>query len=287
MRTNAEGVNKIKGHEKFREFAYPDPASDLAKACRARGLRLRWGFQPANEILSGLPADLQKLSGKPWTCGFGETQGVTPDTRWTRAEADSRLLARIAEFERGVLKACTLQPNLNQLMAMVSLSYNIGLGWEGAVKPKGAKDGFRQSSVLRAHNRGDFAAAARAFQLWNKANGEVMDGLVIRRAQEAEMYLRPVHDEVSEPAADLEDPPSQAVDPERSMSQSGINRAGTVAGGTAILAGINAAIDAVNNFKDGLSNLGAWLVPTLLVITVAAVGWIIWQRWLQRRGGWA
>ena len=68
---------------------------------------------------------------------------------------------------------------------------------------------------------------------------------------------------------------------------SGINRAGTVAGGTAILAGINAAIDAVNNFKDGLSNLGAWLVPTLLVITVAAVGWIIWQRWLQRRGGWA
>lgn len=287
MRTNAEGVNKIKGHEKFREFAYPDPASDLAKACRARGLRLRWGFQPANEILSGLPADLQKLSGKPWTCGFGETQGVTPDTRWTRAEADSRLLARIAEFERGVLKACTLQPNLNQLMAMVSLSYNIGLGWEGAVKPKGAKEGFRQSSVLRAHNRGDFAAAARAFQLWNKANGEVMDGLVIRRAQEAEMYLRPVHDEVSEPAADLEDPPSQAVDPERSMSQSGINRAGTVAGGTAILAGINAAIDAVNNFKDGLSNLGAWLVPTLLVITVAAVGWIIWQRWLQRRGGWA
>lgn len=275
MRTNAEGVNKIKGHEKFREFAYPDPASDLAKACRARGLRLRWGFQPANEILSGLPADLQKLSGKPWTCGFGETQGVTPDTRWTRAEADSRLLARIAEFERGVLKACTLQPNLNQLMAMVSLAYNIGLG------------NFARSTVLKAHNRGDFAAAGRAFHLWNKANGEVMDGLVIRRAQEAEMYLRPVHDEVSEPAADLEDPPSQAVDPERSMSQSGINRAGTVAGGTAILAGINAAIDAVNNFKDGLSNLGAWLVPTLLVITVAAVGWIIWQRWLQRRGGWA
>lgn len=287
MKTNAEGVAKIKGHEKFREFAYPDPASALAQACRARGLRLRWGFQPANEILAGLPADLQKVSGKPWTCGFGETQGVTPDTRWTRAEADTRLLARIAEFERGVLKACTLQPNLNQLMAMVSLAYNIGLGWEGAVKPKGARDGFRQSSVLRAHNRGDFAAAGRAFHLWNKANGEVMDGLVTRRAQEAEMYLRPMHDEVSEPAADFEDPPSQAIDPERPMSQSGINRAGAVAGGTAILAGINAAIDAVNNFKDGLGNLGAWLVPTLLVITVAAVGWTIYERVKQRRGGWA
>lgn len=287
MRTNAEGVNKIKGHEKFREFAYPDPASNLAKACRARGLRLRWGFQPANEILAGLPVDLQKLSGKPWTCGFGETQGVTPDTRWTRAEADSRLLARIAEFERGVLKACTLEPNLNQLMAMVSLAYNIGLGWDGAVKPKGAKDGFRQSSVLRAHNRGDFAAAARAFQLWNKANGEVMDGLVIRRAQEAEMYLRPVHDEVSEPAADLEDPPSQAVDAERPMTESTINRASVVAGGTAAVATVAETARTVADVKYSVASLGDWLVPILLVCVVGLCGYIVWERVRQRKGGWA
>ena len=49
------GIQLIKKSEGFREFAYPDPASDLARAVRARKLKVRWGFQPARDIIAALP----------------------------------------------------------------------------------------------------------------------------------------------------------------------------------------------------------------------------------------
>lgn len=287
MRTTEEGVQKIKAHEAFREFAYPDPASALAKACRKAGLRLRWGFSPAIDIIATLPEDVRGLSGSPWTCGYGETQGVDPTTRWSRQEAGQRLRTRIAEFEAGVLRLCQVEPNLNQLMAMTSFAYNAGLGWQGAVKPKGAKDGFRQSTVLRAHNRGDFVAAANAFKLWDKAGGVVMPGLVKRRADEAALYLRPVADDVSDAAVDMEEPVSQQVDPEKPMTQSTINRGAVVAGGSAAVATVTETARTVSDLKWSLQSLGDWLVPALLVITMLACGYLVWERVKQRKGGWA
>ena len=115
------GIQLIKKSEGFREFAYPDPASDLARAVRARKLKVRWGFQPARDIIAALPQDLQSLSGAPWTCGYGETKGVTIDTRWSEPEAFSRLKRRYSEFESGVRAACTVPPGPNQLAAMTSL----------------------------------------------------------------------------------------------------------------------------------------------------------------------
>ena len=275
MRTTEEGVQKIKGHEAFREFAYPDPASPLAKACRTAGLKLRWGFMPAVSIIASLPEGIKHLHGNPWTCGYGETQGVTHDTRWTRAEADQRLRARIAEFEAGVLKRCTIEPNLNQLMALTSFAYNVGLA------------NFAKSTVCKAHNRGDFVAAANAFKLWNKAGGVVLDGLVTRRAEEAALYLRPVVDDVSDAAVDMEEPMSQAIEPEKPMTQSTINRSAVVAGGSAAVATVAETARTVSDLKFSLASLGDWLVPALLIITMLAVGYIIWERWNQRKGGWA
>lgn len=287
---NQAGIRLIEEYESYREFAYPDPASDLARA--TRGMRLRWGFRPAAEILATLPPEITVLSGRPWTCGIGTTHGVTPDTRMSRPEAAGRLIEELKEFERGVREACTRQPNENQLAAMTSLAYNIGLGWKGAAKPKGAKDGFRQSTVLRAHNRGDDQAAARAFGLWNKANGREEPGLTRRRAAEGALYLKPVvapvmhgvDDEVVE--VDAPDMP-QSVDPERPMTQSSINRAGVVAGGTAAVASVSEVARTVSDVKYSVASLGDWLVPALLVVTMCAVGYLIYERVKQRRGGWA
>jgi lysozyme len=90
----------------------------------------------------------------------------------------------LAPRERAVERLCTLKPNQNQFDAMVSLVYNIGEG------------GFAKSSVLKAHNAGDFQGAAKAFLLWNKARvaGElqVVKGLSDRRAREAALYLEPI-----------------------------------------------------------------------------------------------
>jgi len=274
------GIQLIKKSEGFREFAYPDPASNLARAVRARKLKVRWGFQPARDLIAALPQDLQNLDGRPWTCGYGETKGVTPDTRWSEAEASSRLSRRYVEFETAVRRACTIPPGPNQLAAMTSLAYNIGLGWEGAVKPKGAKDGFRQSSVLKAHNRGDTLAASRAFGLWNIANHREEPGLTARRAEEAALYLM-------DEAPETEDLSPQAVEPESRMAESPINRAGVVAGGTAAVATVAETARTIADVKYSTQALGDWLVPVLLIVVVALCGYMIWQRVNQRKQGWA
>lgn len=276
MKSNPILIEKVKKHEAFREFAYPDPASPLARECRKRGYKLRWGFEPAKNIIDKLPEDLRKLHGNPWTCGYGETLGVTYETRWTKDEAHRRLLARLAEFEAGVLQACAVDPNPNQCAALTSFAYNVGLG------------GLRKSSVLRNHNAGNFQAAARSFGLWNKAAGQVMDGLTARRAEEAALYLKPWQTVATpEEVEEFLEPISQEVEPERPMSQSNIVRAGSLAGGTAAVATVAETVNAVSSIKYGLDSLGTWLVPLLLMVTVAAVGWAIWERVKQRKEGWA
>ena len=92
-----------------------------------------------------------------WTCGWGETDGVGPSTRWTKQQADERLRDSLTELAQQVAAMCAVPPSANELGALVSLAYNIGPA------------ALRRSSVLRAHNRGDHQAAARAFGLWNKA----------------------------------------------------------------------------------------------------------------------
>jgi lysozyme len=249
----------------------------LARECRKRSYKLRWGFEPAKRLIDQLPADLRQLHGNPWTCGWGETKDVTFETRWTKDEAHRRLLVRLQEFEDGVLRACTNVPNPNQLSALVSFSYNVGLG------------GLKKSSVLKAHNRGDHVAAANAFKLWNRAGGKVMEGLTRRRNEEAALYLKPYQDvtDDEEVVAESEEPMSQVVEPERPMSQSQITRAGAVAGGTAAVATVAETLSTVNAVKSGVEGLGQWLVPILLIVTIAAVGYAVWQRYKQREGGWA
>ena len=39
------------------------------------------------------------------------------------------------------------------------------------------------------HNRGEFESAADEFMKWNKAGGNVLKGLTIRRNKEAELLL--------------------------------------------------------------------------------------------------
>lgn len=263
-------IELIKRHEGFRSYAYPDPASPLALATPQ--FRHRWGREPASVLLALLPEKISKLSAAPWTCGYGETKGVGPDDFWTEAEASARLAVRYREFEDSVLRACTAKPNANQLAAMTSLCYNIGPA------------GFKRSTVLKAHNRGDHQAAARAFGLWNKSGGKVYAGLTKRRAEESALYLTPMPVDVSDPIAP-EMP--QRIDPESSMVESPINRSAVVAGGTAAVATVAETARTVAEVKYSTQALGEWLVPALLIVVVALCGYIIWERWNQRKQGWA
>lgn len=122
------------------------------------------------------------------TIGYGTTKGVTrEDVRNGRtisiATAEALLREDVEVFERAVRQSLTRTATDNQLAAMVALAYNIGPA------------AFKSSSVLRFHNAGDFARAASAFSMWNKARNpttgilQVLNGLTKRRAKEAELYL--------------------------------------------------------------------------------------------------
>lgn len=202
---------------------------------------------------------------EPWTCGWGETEGVGPDTVWTQAYADQRFCDSLGERVTAVLEECTVTPNENQLAAMVCFAYNVGMGWKGKVKPKGAKDGFRQSSVLRQHNAGNHRAAAQAFGLWNKVDKgkglEEEDGLTIRRAMESALYLTP-------PPGAAQPPMPQVVEPESKLTASPINRTSALFVGTGAMVGIDPVVKAIDAARGAADSAGALREPLATIKTI-------------------
>ncbi|XTQ92571.1 lysozyme [Xanthomonas sacchari] len=117
---------------------------------------------------------------EPWTIGYGSTgPGITKGTVWTKAQADQRLEQDVAKFVTGVSALLKRKPTDNQLGAMASLAYNIGLGK------------FGKSTLLRLFNAGDIAGAAKQFAVWRIADGKVMQGLINRRADERKVFEAP------------------------------------------------------------------------------------------------
>jgi len=214
------------------------------------------------------------VPGDRTTIGYGFTDGVKLGDTMTREEADARLVEELRPYEMAVWQGCTREPNQNEFDAMVLLCFNIGPA------------GFRRSTVLKAHNRGDCQAAARAFGLWNKSGGKVYAGLTKRRAEESALYLTPMPDDMSDPPEGAIEAMPQSVDAESPMHASPINRAGVVAGGTAAVATVAETARTVAEVKYSVSSLGDWMLPILLVLVVVLCGFVVWQRVNQRKEGW-
>jgi lysozyme len=91
-------------------------------------------------------------------------------------EIDDILRKDLARFEAGVARLIKVELTQGQFDALVSFSFNVGLG-------------NLQNSTLRMKvNRGDFEGAAEQFLVWTKAGGKVLPGLVKRRTHEKEMF---------------------------------------------------------------------------------------------------
>ena len=214
------------------------------------------------------------VPGDRTTIGYGFTDGVKLGDTMTREEADARLVEELRPYEMAVWQGCTREPNQNEFDAMVLLCFNIGPA------------GFRRSTVLKAHNRGDCQAAARAFGLWNKTGGKVYAGLTKRRAEESALYLTPMPDDMSDPPEGAIEAMPQSVDAESPMHASPINRAGVVAGGTAAVATVAETARTVAEVKYSVASLGDWLLPVLLLVIVVLCGFVVWNRFNQRKEGW-
>ena len=56
-----------------------------------------------------------------WTCGWGETAGVGPKTRWTKEFADARFCDSLHERVNAVRAVVTVESSENEIAAMTAL----------------------------------------------------------------------------------------------------------------------------------------------------------------------
>jgi lysozyme len=143
MNVSDKCVNMIKHHEGFVRKPYQDPI----------GL---WTIGVGHLIGDG------KKLPKAW------------DKELTDEEVDELLYEDLQRFEDGVKRLTKVALSQGQFDALVSFSFNVGLG-------------NLQSSTLRSKlNREDYKGAAEEFPKWRRAGGKVLAGL--EEEQTRELY---------------------------------------------------------------------------------------------------
>lgn len=133
----------------------------------------------------GLRLDAYLCPAKVWTIGFGNTfyengTKVKRGDKITRERANE-LFTNIVEnnFAVPLRKLLVAKVNNNQFSALVSLAYNIGIG------------NISKSTLLRVVNQNPNNVEIRnQFMRWNRAGGQVLRGLTLRREAEANLYFK-------------------------------------------------------------------------------------------------
>lgn len=132
----------------------------------------------------GLRLRAYQDTGNIWTIGYGTT--INPETGLpikkgdviTKEKALAWLRLNTAALETQIKKLVKVPINANQLTALTSLAYNIGMG------------AFSRSTLLRLLNNGtEKNLVAAQFIRWNKVKGKEVPGLTNRRKLEAELFL--------------------------------------------------------------------------------------------------
>lgn len=95
----------------------------------------------------------------------------------TMGEVDDILKRDLANFERGVERYCPVPLTQGQFDALVSFSFNVGLGT------------LQRSTLRQKVLRGEMEAAAEELLKYTIGGGKVLKGLVNRRNDERAMFL--------------------------------------------------------------------------------------------------
>ena len=108
----------------------------------------------------------------PTACD-GITKGVKMGMRFTPAQCNELLEEELIAHAEPIIRCVpALKGRTNQVIAAVSLSYNIGTA------------GFCRSSIARVWNAGQWRAGCDRFLLFDKAGGRTVAGLAARRHRE-------------------------------------------------------------------------------------------------------
>lgn len=138
------------------------------------------GLDLVRHFESFFPAAYWDATGKCWTIGWGHTGlqhkdgTVYSGRKITRAEADELLAYDMRQFEARVSTLVKVPLTDDQFSALVSFDFNTG--------------GLHRSTLLKLLNEGDYAGAAKQFELWIRSGGKVLNGLVRRRKSERRLF---------------------------------------------------------------------------------------------------
>lgn len=125
----------------------------------------------------GLRLEAYQDTGGVWTIGYGHTKGVKKGDKCTEAQALAWLMEDMREAEQTVNELVKIPVTQNQFDALVDFVFNLG------------RKAFRDSTLLRLLNTGDYKSAYNQFARWKYDNGRVIEGLVRRRKAEADLFI--------------------------------------------------------------------------------------------------
>ena len=124
----------------------------------------------------GLELDSYQCSANVWTLGYGPTQGVAEGDSCSEEEAELILVNDLKEFETYVNALVDVELDQNQFDALVAWTFNLG------------PTNLRTSTLLKKLNAGDYNDVPSEIKRWNRAGGQVLDGLIRRREAEALLF---------------------------------------------------------------------------------------------------
>ena len=140
------------------------------------GVRYRPYRCPARLHTVGVGHVLYPEQGKLPLDRRGDYALLDKDNRqFSKEEVDGILRNDLARFERGVAQYCPVSLSQGQFDALVSFSFNVGLGT------------LQRSTLRQKILRGD--AAEDEFLRYTIGGGKVLKGLVNRRNDERALYL--------------------------------------------------------------------------------------------------
>ena len=130
----------------------------------------------------GLKTKAYKDAGGVWTIGYGHTAMAGSPQPYqgqviTAAEAENILLKDLVQYEAAIENNVNVKLNDNQFAALVSFAFNVGIG------------AFKNSTLLKKLNQGDFNAVPTELMKWTKAGGKKLQGLVNRRRAEGYLWM--------------------------------------------------------------------------------------------------
>ena len=124
----------------------------------------------------GCELEAYRCAANVLTIGYGSTKDVKEGDTITQEEADKLLLHEMKEYEGYINDMVKSDLKQNEFDSLVSWVFNLG------------PSNLSSSTLLQKLNNKDWDDVPNQIKRWNKAGGQVKQGLVRRREAEALLF---------------------------------------------------------------------------------------------------